>query len=98
MAQKVGAGFILQMDGNAHLGSDFIEGDVNEQNHNGKLVVQFMERMPNLSLINSLPLCEGKITRTRKTTRGIEQSILDVYVTCEKVLPYINKMKVDDCW
>ena len=32
----------------------------------------------------------------RKTTRGIEQSILDVYVTCEKVLPYITKMKVDE--
>ena len=96
IAQKAGAGFILQMDGNAHLGTDVINGDVNEQNVNGKYFVQFLERMPSLSLINSLPLCEGKITRMRKTTRGVEQSILDVYVTCDKILPYITKMKVDE--
>ena len=41
-------------------------------------------------------MCEGVITRMRKTTRGLEQSILDVFVTCDKILPYITKMKVDD--
>ena len=75
MAHNVGAGFTLQMDSNSHLGKDVIENDVNEQNMNSKLFVQFLERMPNLTL-----------------TRGIEKSILDVYVTCEKVLPYITKM------
>ena len=79
MAQKVGAGFILQTDSNAHLGTDVINADVNEQNANGKYIVQFLERMPSHTLINSLPLCEGKITRMRKTTTGVEQSILDVY-------------------
>ena len=96
IAQNIGAGFILQMDSNAHLGTDVINGDVNEQNVNGKYFVQFLERMPSLTLINSLQLCEGKITRMRKTTRGVEQSILDVYVTCDKILPYITKMKVDE--
>ena len=32
----------------------------------------------------------------RKTTRGTERSILDVYVTCEKMLPYITRMIVDE--
>ena len=36
-ADKVGAGFILQMDSNCHLGKEFIKNDVNEQNFNGKL-------------------------------------------------------------
>ena len=78
------------MDINAHLGTDAIKGDVNEQNVNGKYFVQFLERMPSHTLINSLPLCEGKITRMRKTTKGVEQSILDVYVTCDKILHYLH--------
>ena len=41
-------------------------------------------------------LGKGVITRMRKTTQGIEKSILDVYVTCEKVLPYITKMIIDE--
>ena len=61
MAHNVGAGFILQMDSNAHLGRDVLKDDINEQNVNGKLFVQFLERMPNLTLINSLDLCEGSI-------------------------------------
>ena len=72
------------MDINAHLGTDAIKGDVNEQNVNGKYFVQFLERMPSHTLINYLPLCEGKITRMKKTTRGVEQSILNVYVTCDE--------------
>ena len=72
------------MDSNAHLGKDVIKNDVNEQNVNGKLFVLFLERKPNLTVINSLPLCEGSITKMRKTTRGTEKSILDVFVTCER--------------
>ena len=88
-AHKVGAGFILQMDSNCHLGQEIIEGDVNVQNANGKLFAQFLERMPNLTLINSLEICEGTITRMRKTINGTELSVLDVFVTCDKILPYI---------
>ena len=40
-ADKAGAGFILQMDSNCHLGKEFIKNDVNEQNANGKLFAQF---------------------------------------------------------
>ena len=55
-----------------------------------------LSRNPRLSLINSLPICEGSITRMRTTTRGVEKSILDVFVTCNKVLPYILKMKIEE--
>ena len=77
-----GAGFILQMDSNAHLGADIVEGDPNTQNSNGKLFSDFLARLPHLTIINTLPLCEGSITRQRKTTRGLEKSILDMFVTC----------------
>ena len=84
------------MDSNCHLGQEIIEGDVNEQNFNGKLFMQFLERMPNLTLVNCLELCEGTITRMRKTIKGVELSVLDVFVTCDRLLPYITKMTVDE--
>jgi hypothetical protein len=58
--------------------------------------MKFVERNPSLTIINSLQLCEGTITRMRKTTRGVEKSVLDVFVTCDKILPYIERMKVDE--
>ena len=91
-----GSGFILQMDSNAHLGENILESDPNPQNLNGKLFSEFLERMQHLSIINALPVCEGSITRMRKTTLGVEKSILDVFVTCHRILPYITKMTIDE--
>ena len=91
-----GAGFILQMDGNCHLGDQVIKNDPNVQNSNGKLFCEFLERNPHLTVFNSLQLCEGTITRMRKTSRGMEKSVLDVFVTCDKIVPYITKMVVDE--
>ena len=95
-ADMAGAGFILQMDSNAHMGEQLIKNDPNVQNLNGKLLSQFLDRMPQLTVINSLPICEGLITRMRKTTKGTEMSVLDVFVTCSKILPFVKKMKIDE--
>ena len=91
-----GAGFILQMDGNCHLGEEIIKNDPNIQNLNGKLFCEFLERNPHLTIINSLPLCEGTITRMRKTSRGMGKSVLDVFVACDKIVPYVTRMVVDE--
>ena len=32
----------------------------------------------------------------RETTRGVEKSVLDVFFTCDRIRPYILKMKVDE--
>ena len=48
-----------------------------------------------MTIINSLPLCEGKITRSRMCEDKLEESILDVYVVCQRVLPYVTRMIVD---
>ena len=96
LANTIGAGFILQMDGNCHLGKDIIKNDVNEKNANGKLFTEFLDRMPNLCLANALEICDGTITRTRKTVNGTEQAALDVFVVCDKLLPYLTKVKVDE--
>ena len=96
LALEAGSGFVLQMDSNAHMGKDILKEDPNDQNVNGKLFCDFLERMPHLTLVNTLPLCEGSITRMRKTTRGVEKSILDFFVVCSKILPFITKMAIDD--
>ena len=46
-------------------------------------------------MVNALPICESTITRQRKTTKGIERSILDVYIVCTIVLPLIKDMTIN---
>ena len=58
-------GFILQMDANVWAGPELIPGDPNTQNSNGRMFEEFLLRNPKLTLVNSLQLCEGLITRIR---------------------------------
>ena len=63
-AKDGGAGFILQFDGNLWAGSGLVPGDPRPQNRNGKLFKEFLDRN-NLTVVNSLPICEGLLTRKR---------------------------------
>ena len=47
-------------------------------------------------MVNSLPLCEGLITRRRYKDGILEESALDFFVVCNLVLPYITKMTIDE--
>ena len=49
-----------------------------------------------LICVNSLPLTEGLITRSRKYDKEVKQSTIDFYVVCERVLPYVKSMKIDN--
>ena len=91
-----GSGFILQFDGNLWAGTDIIPGDPNKQNKNGKLFQEFLERNPQLSVVNALPQCEGSITRRRNKNDKMEKSILDFFVVCDRVLPFVVKMHIDE--
>ena len=95
-AKKEGAGFILQMDGNLWAGKGIIKDDPNTQNQNGKLFQNYLCSNPNLSVVNALPVCEGMITRKRHTTKGTEVGVLDFFVVCEKILPLVTKMVIDE--
>ena len=90
------AGFILQFDGNLWAGNKIIPGDPNKQNKNGKLFQKFLEQNPQLKIVNSLPQCEGLITRKRNKKDKMESSVLDFFVVCERVLPFVVKMKIDE--
>ena len=72
---------IIQIDSNAWAGQHINPKDPNPQNANGKLLQQFLQSNPALTVVNSLQSCEGSITRHRKTTAGEENSVLSTRAT-----------------
>ena len=88
---------VIQIDSNAWLGNGIITGDPNQiQNSNGKMFAVFLERNRNISLVNSLSVCKGIITRQRVTALLDEKSALDVFLVCERILPFVQKMFIDE--
>ena len=87
---------ILQMDGNLWGGPELIKNDPNKCNNNGLHFKKFLSKHPFLSVVNNLDLCEGSITRKRVTIKGIEISILDFFIVCDKLKPFIETMIIDE--
>ena len=95
-ATKSGAGLLIHIDGNLWAGKDIIPNDPRLQNRNGKLFQQFLERNSHITVVNSLQLCEGLITRERFRDGKLEQSVLDFFLVCNLLLPHIRKMVIDE--
>ena len=89
-------GIIVQMDGNLHAGEDFIKNDPNPQNTNGKLFMEFLVRNPSLTVVNSLNICEGVITRQLQLENSTERAGLDFFVFNEKLITFSKKMVIDE--
>ena len=87
---------ILQMDGNLWAGPEIIKNDPHQCNANGQFLRDFLTMFPQLNVVNNLDLCEGIITRRRQTVKRLEESILDFYIVCEKILPFIKRMVIDE--
>ena len=66
------------MDGNLWAGKDLIKRDSNEINNNGKHFKEFLEIDNYLTVVNSLSLCEGLITRSRITSKRTEKSLYGI--------------------
>ena len=94
-AKDAGAGFILQFDGNLWAGSGLVPGDPRPQNRNGKMFKEFLDRN-NLTVVNSLQICEGLLTRKRSKDGKLEVSILDFFVVCSYILPFVTRMVIDE--
>ena len=96
LAEQSGAGFILHFDGNLWVGDKLVPGDPWKQNRNGKMFEEFLERHSHLSIVNALPQCEGLITRRRFCEDRLEESVLDFFIVCSKVLPFVKQMVIDE--
>ena len=91
-----GFGCIIAMDANSWLGKNHNSKDPHNQNINGKLFSEFLERNPQLTLLNTTSKCEGTITRSRYVKGKKEESIIDFVIICDKLLPYFEKMVIDE--
>ena len=85
----------IEMDANAKLGKEVIKSDPNPRSSNGDLLFELCERN-NLIICNATDLCQGIITRERKTILGYERSILDYFILCEEMFSYLSSMKIDE--
>ena len=95
-ATKDGAGIIRQMDGNLWAGENIIPNDPNKQNQNGKMFEKFLFQNSNLTVVNAISKCEGRITRERTTNKRTEKAVLDFFIVCEKILPFVSRMIIDE--
>ena len=84
------------MDGNSWLGEKTINGDPHKQNKNGELFQNFLDRNPQLSVLNTESICEGLITRSRSVNDKVERSVIDFVIVCDKVRPFITKFSIDE--
>ena len=95
-ANESGSGLVLHFDGTLWAGTNIIPGDPRKQNRNGKLFEEFLSRNPHLSVVNNLPLCQGLITRSRLRDGILEESVLDFFLVCDRVLPFVTSMVIDE--
>ena len=72
------------MDANSKLGPNIVKGDPHAQSNNGKILAGILERN-DLTVINSLEKCKGKITRQRLTKNKKKESIIDFVIVCEEM-------------
>ena len=90
-ATNLEAGLLIHFDGNLWAGKNIIPNDPRDQNRNGKLFEQFLDRNPHLKVVNSMNLCEGLITRKRLRNGKLEQSVLDFCCCLPNYLDSHNK-------
>ena len=50
----------------------------------------------NLTVVNGTNLCLKVITRRRIANGKLEEAALDFFVVCMKMLPFVDKMEIDD--
>ena len=91
-----GAGIIIQMDGNCWAGDKIIKDDPKPQNQNGKRFENFLKENQHLTVVNALPICEGKFTRIKRMKNIEQKSIIDFFVVCDKILPLVTKLTIDE--
>ena len=60
------------------------------------MFAQFLQRHPQLKVVNSLDICQGLITRKRNTAQKNERAVLDFFIVCHRVLSYVENLLIDE--
>ena len=94
-AKEEGCLILVEMDANAKLGRGILKNDPNSISENGRILSDIINRQT-LNCLNSHQLCEGSITRHRRTVHGDEKAILDFVIVCDKLASFLQKMIIDE--
>ena len=86
---------VIELDANAKLGKEHIKNDPNDTTENGKLLLDILGRH-NLTVVNTMDICDGTITRERRTKTRIEKSVLDYIIVCSRMKEYARRMVIDE--
>ena len=81
-SKLAGSQICIEMDSNAKLGPKIIPNDPKEQSENGKLLEKVIAEN-DLVVVNGTELCNGVITRHRKTMNSLEESAIDHFIVCK---------------
>ena len=90
-----GCGLMMEMDCNAKLGKEIIEGDPHEMSTNGRLLWDIVRRR-GCCVVNATKNCEGTITRCKEKKGRKEQSAIDFVIVNSLVEPLVTKMTIDE--
>ena len=94
-AKIAGSLICIEMDSNSKLGATIIPRDPKPQSENGKLLEKVIVEN-DMVVVNASLLCEGTITRHRKTINNIEEAVLDHYIVCKEFFKHVSKMVIDE--
>jgi len=95
-AKLAGTLICIEMDSNAKLGPSIIPGDPKPQSENGKLLEKVIVNN-DLIVVNASQLCEGIITRFRKTIQCVvEEAVLDHFIVCKEFFKNVTRMVIDE--
>ena len=86
---------VVQLDANAKIGKQNLKNDPNDESPNGSILLDIMERQ-NMTIVNTMKLCKGVITRERVTTTKVEKSVLDYVIVCEVLKKHLEEMVIDE--
>ena len=86
---------LLELDANAKVGFEVLDQDLHSTSGNGKTLLEMIMRQ-NLYIANTFDQCQGVITRQRHTVNGIEKSVLDYVIICDKLKDFFNTMIIDE--
>ena len=50
----------------------------------------------NLTVTNSMNICDGVITRERVTKERVEKAVIDYVIVCDKLKEFVESMFVDE--
>ena len=89
-AKMNGKCVIIELDSNSKLGNSYVENDPHEMSANGRILEGIIQRNGLIVANGVKDKSHGIITRTRRTTQNVEESVIDYVLISEELENYMS--------